>query len=39
VSLEVEVTTEYLIVVEIPYTIEVNEMDEGLIIVETGVTE
>jgi hypothetical protein len=39
VSLEVEVTTEYLIVVETPYTVEVNEMDEGLIIVETGVTE
>jgi hypothetical protein len=35
----VTITTEVLIVEEIPYTIEVNEMDDGLIIVETGVTE
>jgi hypothetical protein len=37
--LEVTETTEYLIVVETPYTIEVTETDDGLIIVETGVTE
>jgi hypothetical protein len=39
VSLEVEVTTEYLIVVEIPYTIVVTETDDGLTVVETGITE
>jgi hypothetical protein len=39
VSLEVEVTTDVLTVVETPYTVEVTETDAGLVVVETGVTE
>jgi hypothetical protein len=39
VSLEVTVTTEYLIVVETPYAIVVTETDDGLTVVETGITE
>jgi hypothetical protein len=39
VSLEVEVTTDVLTVVETPYTVEVTETNDGLVIVETGVDD